>query len=414
MDGFGSPGETPAGIEVKRVSEISRIISQLLDDRRLHDIWVAGEVRDLRRPAKGHLYFSLLELKGTTTYSIPCAMWQSFARELPFEPKNGMHVLVWGSVEVYEPHGKYQLIVRDIHLAGEGEKHIIIERWKEELTREGLFDPARKKEIPRFPARVGIVSSRSGAARHDIENVISRRFPVEILLSPTLVQGEGAHHDIARAIRRIDGLVDVLIVGRGGGSFDDLFAFNHPEVIRAIAACKTPVVSAVGHEVDVTLSDFAADRRAPTPSAAAELVVPDRRELFLELKVLSDRLFRAMEKTLRYAVQHLEDLRLRIMPRRFVRLIKDESTRLSEICDRLMRVTDAYMKHARLQLEQLKAQLEGANPRKPLTKGYGIIVKEGHIITRSYDLQPDDQISIHMEDGTVSARVEEVDHGKTL
>jgi exodeoxyribonuclease VII large subunit len=414
MDGFGSPGETPAGIEVKRVSEISRIISQLLDDRRLHDIWVAGEVRDLRRPAKGHLYFSLLELKGTTTYSIPCAMWQSFARELPFEPKNGMHVLVWGSVEVYEPHGKYQLIVRDIHLAGEGEKHIIIERWKEELTREGLFDPARKKEIPRFPARVGIVSSRSGAARHDIENVISRRFPVEILLSPTLVQGEGAHHDIARAIRRIDGLVDVLIVGRGGGSFDDLFAFNHPEVIRAIAACKTPVVSAVGHEVDVTLSDFAADRRAPTPSAAAELVVPDRRELFLELKVLSDRLFRAMEKTLRYAVQHLEDLRLRIMPRRFVRLLKDESTRLSEICDRLMRVTDAYMKHARLQLEQLKAQLEGANPRKPLTKGYGIIVKEGHIITRSYDLQPDDQISIHMEDGTVSARVEEVDHGKTL
>lgn len=414
MDGFGSPGETPAGIEVKRVSEISRIISQLLDDRRLNDIWVAGEVRDLRRPAKGHLYFSLLELKGTTTYSIPCAMWQSFARELPFEPKNGMHVLVWGSVEVYEPHGKYQLIVRDIHQAGEGEKHIIIERWKEELTREGLFDPAKKKEIPRFPARVGIVSSRSGAARHDIENVISRRFPVEILLSPTLVQGEGAHHDIARAIRRIDGLVDVLIVGRGGGSFDDLFAFNHPEVIRAIAACKTPVVSAVGHEVDVTLSDFAADRRAPTPSAAAELVVPDRRELFLELKVLSDRLFRAMEKTLRYAVQHLEDLRLRIMPRRFVRLLKDESTRLSEICDRLMRVTDAYMKHARLQLEQLKAQLEGANPRKPLTKGYGIIVKEGHIITRSYDLQPDDQISIHMEDGTVSARVEEVDHGKTL
>lgn len=414
MDGFGSPGEIPAGIEVKRVSEISRIISHLLDDRRLHDIWVAGEVRDLRRPAKGHLYFSLLELKGTTTYSIPCAMWQSFARELPFEPKNGMHVLVWGSVEVYEPHGKYQLIVRDIHLAGEGEKHIIIERWKEELTREGLFDPARKKEIPRFPARVGIVSSRSGAARHDIENVISRRFPVEILLSPTLVQGEGAHHDIARAIRRIDGLVDVLIVGRGGGSFDDLFAFNHPEVIRAIAACKTPVVSAVGHEVDVTLSDFAADRRAPTPSAAAELVVPDRRELFLELKVLSDRLFRAMEKTLRYAVQHLEDLRLRIMPRRFVRVLKDESTRLSEISDRLMRVIDAQLKHERLQLEQLKAQLEGANPRKPLAKGYGIIVKEGDIITRSYDLQPDDRISIHMEDGTVSARVEEVDHGKTL
>lgn len=414
MDGFGSPGEIPAGIEVKRVSEISRIISHLLDDRRLHDIWVAGEVRDLRRPAKGHLYFSLLELKGTTTYSIPCAMWQSFARELPFEPKNGMHVLVWGSVEVYEPHGKYQLIVRDIHLAGEGEKHIIIERWKEELTREGLFDPARKKEIPRFPARVGIVSSRSGAARHDIENVISRRFPVEILLSPTLVQGEGAHHDIARAIRRIDGLVDVLIVGRGGGSFDDLFAFNHPEVIRAIAACKTPVVSAVGHEVDVTLSDFAADRRAPTPSAAAELVVPDRRELFLELKILSDRLFRAMEKTLRYAVQHLEDLRLRIMPRRFVRVLKDESTRLSEISDRLMRVIDAQLKHERLQLEQLKAQLEGANPRKPLAKGYGIIVKEGDIITRSYDLQPDDRISIHMEDGTVSARVEEVDHGKTL
>jgi exodeoxyribonuclease VII large subunit len=410
MDWFCTPEKSASDIEVKSVSDVSRTIRKLLDDVQLQNIWIEGEIRDYRCPPRGHRYFSLSEQKGTTTYVINCAMWRSFARELAFEPKEGMKVLVWGTVEVYEPYGKYQIIVRDMRLAGAGEKHLMVQQWKNELSAEGLFDASRKIALPRFPLRVGIVTSPSGAARHDIENVISRRFPVELILSPTAVQGEGAHREIADAIRRIDGNVDVIIVGRGGGSYEDLFAFNHPDVVRAIAACRTPVVSAVGHEVDVSLADFAADYRAPTPSAAAEIVVPDRLELATELKRCKGQLQSSMEKHIIYASQKLEDLRLRLQPRRFVKRLEDEMQWLFDFDERLTRSMDTHLRHEQLKIGQIKATIEGMDPKITLALGYCIVKKEGQVISKTGDLFSEDMVSIQMVDGNVTARIEEVHH----
>ncbi|MDD3933859.1 MAG: exodeoxyribonuclease VII large subunit, partial [Methanoculleus sp.] len=274
-----SAGPDRFGTPILRVSEVSGLICDLLDDARLHEIWVRGEVTNYKDHTSGHRYFSLGERNGRSSALINCVMWRTYASGLGFTPRDGMDVLAWGTVEVYEPHGRYQLIVRELLPAGPGERHLMVERWKQELDAEGLFAPERRRPLPAFPHRIGVVTSSTGAAMQDILSVISRRYPAEVVLSPTAVQGDGAHMEIAAAIRKIDGLVDVIIVGRGGGSFEDLFPFNHPDVVRAVALCKTPVISAVGHEVDTALCDFAADLRAPTPSAAAERAVPDRVEV---------------------------------------------------------------------------------------------------------------------------------------
>ncbi|MDD1653396.1 MAG: exodeoxyribonuclease VII large subunit, partial [Methanomicrobiales archaeon] len=312
LDGKG--GSAPL---VLRVSEVSGIIVDALDIPDLREIWVQGEVSNFRPHPSGHHYFSLSETVGSQGYLVNCVMWRSSACRLDFNPANGMAVVVSGSLQVYEPQGKYQLIVREMKKAGEGEKHLLVERWKKELLAEGLFDPARKRELPRFPSRVGVVTAASGAAFQDICTIIGRRYPVEIVLSPTAVQGDGAHVEIAAAVARLAGKVDVIIVGRGGGSFEDLFPFNHPDVVRAVAAAPVPVVSAVGHDVDWVLCDMAADRRAPTPSAAAELVVPDRAEMGKEIGSLRDRMGNALVKRVVHGREVLEELRQRIHPARF-------------------------------------------------------------------------------------------------
>ncbi|NYT05488.1 MAG: exodeoxyribonuclease VII large subunit [Methanomicrobiales archaeon] len=413
MDWFApAAGEAELTGTVSRVSDVSRLIATLLDDPRLQDIWIEGEVRDLRRPPKGHLYFSLSERKAGITYTINCAMWRTFARELAFAPSDGMHVIAWGSVEVYEPHGKYQVIVRDLRPAGAGEKHLLVEQWKEMLTREGLFDTARKRPLPRFPKTVGVVTSASGAARHDIEQVIARRFPVAILLSPATVQGENAPREIASALRRLDGRADVIIVGRGGGSFEELFAFNHPDVVRAVAACTTPVVSAVGHETDTTLCDFAADVRAPTPSAAAELVVPDRRELQTELNHIRGQMQAGWAKKADHAGHLLEDIRLRIAPRRFRRRINTELQSLAETAERLERAIRNRTERERLVLGHLRAKIEANSPFGPLKRGYALVTKSGAPVVSACELLPGDEVRIRMADGTAGARILEVDHDR--
>lgn len=315
----GDPDHT-AG--VFRVSEISSIITAVLEDTRLLDIWVRGEITNFRCHTSGHCYFSLSERNDGATAVLPCVMWKSDAKKLSFSPRDGMDVIVFGSIGHYPPQGKYQIYVKEIRHAGEGEKHLLVERWKKELTEEGIFDPARKKPLPRFPARVGVVTSETGAVLQDIRNVISRRFPLEIVVSPTIVQGDTAHSEITRALRLIDGRVDVIIIGRGGGSFEDLFPFNHPDVVRAVAACITPVVSAVGHETDFTLCDFAADIRAPTPSAAAELVVPDRALLLEGLAKYKKDIENALLNKLERACDSLTYLRESLSPRRMERLLR--------------------------------------------------------------------------------------------
>ncbi len=415
MDG-GTPGlfADEGGAEIKTIAEISHLIHHLLEDQRLQGIWVEGEVRNYSSSAKGHCYFSLSEQQGGRTYVIHCAMWRSYARELSFKPGDGMRVLAWGSVEVYEPHGKYQFIVRDLARVGEGEKHLLVQRWKEELAREGLFDAGRKQPLPRVPGRVGVVTSATGAARRDIEQVIARRFPVEIVLSPAAVQGETAPAEIAAAIRRIDGLVDVMIVGRGGGSFEDLFAFNHPLVVRAIAACTTPVVSAVGHEIDHTLADYAADLRAPTPSAAAELVVPDRKEMAGELGRLRQQLRSGLVARVERGWEMLEDLRLRLQPRRFQRRLDEEMQRLVDLDERLGRAEISLIERQRMVLRQLSATLGALDPLAPLARGYSVVEKNGSVVSSAETLTPGDGVILRMGDGSASARIEEVHHDNHL
>ncbi|HNJ80010.1 MAG TPA: exodeoxyribonuclease VII large subunit, partial [Methanoregulaceae archaeon] len=276
----GLPGAAEEhGIAVFSISEISSVISSILDDTRIQDIWIRGEVTNFRPHVSGHRYFSLSERGQNCGAVINCVMWRSDAKRIGGEFRDGMDVIAFGSITHYAPQGKYQFIARELRHAGVGEKHLLVERWKAELAAEGLFSEERKRPLPRFPMRVGVVTSETGAVLQDIRNIIARRFPLEIIVSPTAVQGESAHLEIAAALRRIDGRADVIIVGRGGGSFEDLFPFNHPDVVRALSRCSVPVVSAIGHEVDITLADFAADVRAPTPSAAAELVVQDREVL---------------------------------------------------------------------------------------------------------------------------------------
>jgi len=410
----GSP--VPFGTRIYGVSEVSGLICDLLDDTRLQGIWVRGEVTNYKNHVSGHRYFSLSEQGGRNPALINCIMWRTSASNLKFTPEDGMAVLARGSVEVYEPHGRYRLIVREMRQeGGPGERHLMVERWKRELEAEGLFDPGRRRPLPAFPCRVGVVTSPTGAAIEDILSVISRRYPAaEVILSPTAVQGDGAHNEIAEALRRVDGLVDVIIVGRGGGSFEDLFAFNHPDVVRAVAACTTPVISAVGHEVDTALCDFAADLRAPTPSAAAERAVPDRLELLRDLAGQRDRMETLLIRRLDAAGREVEDLRARMHPRRLTRRINERMQRLAEHEELLRRAALSRVQRERSALAEVRARLEGKDPLAILERGYCIVESEGSIVRSAGDLSPGDRVVLRMKDGRCRAVVEEVDHDRDV
>ena len=402
------------GTLILGVSEVSRLICDLLDDTHLHQIWVRGEVTNYKNHASGHRYFSLSERSGRNTAVINCVMWRTSASGLRFTPRDGMDVLAWGSVEVYEPHGRYQLIVREMLPAGAGERHLMVERWKQELDAEGLFAPERKRPLPAFPHRIGVVTSPTGAALKDILSVISRRYPAEVILSPTTVQGEGAHTEIAEAIRRVDGLVDVIIVGRGGGSFEDLFPFNHPDVVRAVAGCATPVISAVGHEVDTALCDFAADLRTPTPSAAAERAVPERREVLRELCGYEERMGALLLHHLCAARSEVEDLRERMHPRRLVRRLHERMQHLADHEELLRRAALARVQRERFALAEARADLVGRNPLAVLDRGYCIVESEGKIARSAGDLGPGDHVVLRMKDGRCRAVVEEITYDRDL
>lgn len=402
------------GFQVRSVSEVSRLIACLLDDDRLHEIWIEGEITNYKAHPKGHRYFSLSETRGHSGWTILCAMWRSYATELNFEPQNGQKVLAWGSVEVYEPHGKYQFIVRELVRAGAGEKHLLVQHWKEQLEQEGLFDIGRKKPLPRFPDRVGVVTAESGAARHDIETVIRRRWPCEILFVPAVVQGDQAPASIAQAVAFLDGKTDVIIVGRGGGSFEDLFAFNNPAVVRAIAACRTPVVSAVGHETDITLSDFAADMRAATPSAAAEIVVPDRGVLRQELYVLKEGLVNSLSRTTDRMERQCEDMKLRLAPRRLVKKLNDGTQQLIDLDGRLRRSLNKQLEQERLTVRTMKANLDAVSPLGPLKRGFAVIRTDGRTVRSVDNVSAGDKVSMLLCDGSLIGTIKEVHHGRNI
>jgi exodeoxyribonuclease VII large subunit len=412
MDWFSTPEEPQGGSAAPLlVSELSAIIGELLDDARLQDIRVRGEVTNYKHHSRGHRYFSLSEKGGGSTAAvIKCVMWRSDADRLPFNPEEGMEVVVSGSVTLYAPHGAYQLQVKKMEKAGLGEKYLLVEQWKKELAALGLFATDRKRELPAFPAKIGVVTSETGAVIHDITNVVERRYPVEIVISPTAVQGEEAHREIAAAIRRLAGLVDVVIVARGGGSFENLFPFNHPDVVRAIAACPVPVVSAIGHEVDVTLADLAADVRAPTPSAAAELVVPDRNVLSLRLQELRVQMDSVLLGRVSWAKEEITDLRDRLRPQRFLRRLDERKSATADLAERLERGLSTLLEHDRLLLAELRAALEGRSPRAVLARGYCVAEKDGRVVRGAGSIRKEDRLNLRFYDGSSKVTVERVDH----
>jgi exodeoxyribonuclease VII large subunit len=390
------------------VSEVSRILREVLEDSRLQDIWIRGEMTNVRYNPSGHCWFSLTEQSGGRTSMLNCVIWRSVIATLPFAPANGLDVLAFGYMDHYAPQGKTQVTVRDIRRAGEGEKHLLVERWRKELAAEGLFAAERKRSLPSFPTRIGVVTSPTGAVIEDIKNVIGRRFPVEIILSPTTVQGDLAHLAIARAIQRVDGSVDVLIIARGGGSFEDLFPFNHPDVVRAVSRCATPVVSAIGHEVDITLCDLVADMRAPTPSAAAELVVRDRVSLRTDLQGFRNELFGALEEQLERMRRALDDGRLHLHPRRLQRRVGERRQELGDFAERLIRTMRSRYERECLSLSRFAAIVGAQNPKVSLRRGYCIAMREGRTIHSAKQLASGDRLSLKMQDGRGEVHVDEV------
>ncbi|MCX6683476.1 MAG: exodeoxyribonuclease VII large subunit [Methanoregula sp.] len=416
MDWFNRP-DAAAVIDNAplRVSELSAIIEGLLDNPLLQDVRVRGEVTNYTHHARGHRYFSLSEKgSGSTAAVIKCVMWRADGDRLSFRPAEGMEVIVSGTIRLYAPHGVYQLQVKDMRQGGIGEKYLLVEQWKKELTIEGCFASERKRRLPSFPAKVGVVTSETGAVIHDIMTVISRRYPLEIIISPTDVQGEDAHRGIARAIRRLSGLADVVIVARGGGSFEDLFAFNHPDVVRAISSCPVPVVSAIGHEVDVTLSDLAADVRAPTPSAAAELVVPDRMVLAARAKELKSQMSAALQGRVAWAREEISELRDRLRPQRFLRKLEERKQDIADLSDRLERAFSNRLEREHLLLCEMKTALDSRSPLAVLARGYCVAEKSGAVVKRADTLVQGDHMKIRFFNGSSQVIVERVDYERDL
>ncbi|MCQ1538034.1 exodeoxyribonuclease VII large subunit [Methanocalculus taiwanensis] len=400
--------------EILSVASLSEIIRERFDTPTLHGISVRGEVTNYRLHSSGHMYFSLSGKSGDGGVAIDCVIWRRSALRISPPPENGMDVIVHGYVDFYPPYGKTQFIADSLIYAGAGGKYLLLEQWKRELSAEGCFEAKNKKPIPTFPLRIGVVTSPTGAVLQDIRNVLSRRFPLDLILSPTQVQGGNAHHDIACAIRRIDGHVDVIIVARGGGSFEDLFAFNHPDVIRAIASCRTPVVSAIGHEVDVTLADLASDIRAPTPSAAAELVVCDRVTLLREHADQKAAMQNLLLDRLERLSTELEEIRLRILSRRIERRVSDMKQASAELHERLQRAIAGRLTTERSKLARYAAEIRSADLRAPLRKGYALLFADGEMIRSVDALLKDDSVTIYLQDGEMDATITEVRYDRDI
>jgi exodeoxyribonuclease VII large subunit len=437
------------------ISQLTAEIKTLLE-RNFEHLWLEGEISNLRMPGSGHLYFTLKD----ESAQIRAVMFRMQNRLLKFQPQDGLQVVGYGRLTVYEPRGEYQIVLDYLEPKGLGALQLAFEQLKEKLSREGLFDPARKKPLPHLPQKIGIVTSPTGAAIRDILQIIDRRFAnVHLLLYPVRVQGVGAAQEIARAIDELGqwpGL-DVMIVGRGGGSLEDLWAFNEEPVARAIHLSPVPVVSAVGHEIDFTIADFVADLRAPTPSAAAELVVRNKVELVQALENLARRLSQRVQMNLEAMQERLSSLVHRLPDPR--KRLSDQRLRLDDLCSRLAtaiqqslgrridrfrmkvesltllhpgkRVTDyshrlghlhrrlavagrSSMRFHRQRVEVAVGRLHSLSPLGVLERGYGIarVLPSREIIRDASRLRVDDRVNVKVHRGEFVARVEKTSGGE--
>ncbi len=441
------------GVEVWTVAQLTRRVKGLLEER-IGRVWVSGEISNYKVAGSGHAYFTLKDADS----QIDAVMFRGRLSRLRFEPESGLEVLAHGQVTVYERRGNYQIVLDDMQPKGVGALQLAFEKLKKKLAAEGLFDEAHKKPIPVLPRRIGVVTSPTGAAIRDILNVLSRRFAnVHVLLYPARVQGEGAAREIVQAIRGLDEWgVDAMIVGRGGGSLEDLWPFNEEAVVRAVFEARTPVISAVGHEIDYALSDFAADLRAPTPSAAAELVVQEQQALVERVGLLERRLaealshglerakyrvekaqnsfvFRRPGELLRQHQQRCDELRMRMdvaledrvrghrerldRARRGLALLsptqrlRQAAERLAVLRGRMVQSERALLERREARLRRAAAQLDALSPLAILSRGYALAWKlpEERLVRGAGELAGDDELRLRFGHGGARVRVIDIE-----
>lgn len=403
---------------VYSVGQVNAYIKNMFaQDFMLRQISVSGEISNCKYHSSGHIYFTLKDSSGI----IQAVMFAGNRRGLTFHMKEGDNVVVTGSIEVYERDGKYQLYAREITLAGAGDLYLKYEALKKELEEMGMFAKEYKQDIPKYAKTIGIVTAPTGAAVRDINNIAQRRNPyVQLILYPALVQGEGAAQSIVNGIHAMEQLhPDLLIVGRGGGSIEDLWAFNEETVARAIFSCHTPVISAVGHETDTTIADFVADLRAPTPSAAAELAVADVTAWLQALDEDALQLQRIMQRMIKDARSRLRECELRMRYAKPQQRLMQQKQRLDEYEERLRRAMQSLLEQTRHQLALSEERLRRLSPYEKLESGYGcILTEDGRRVRSVSQVAPGEVVQICLADGRMTARIQEVketkiDGGKT-
>ena len=390
------------------VSQLNFYLKSLIDnDQNLRFVFLEGEISNLTAHySSGHIYFSLKDEKSV----VKAVMFSYAVKNLKFKPENGMKVILRARVSVYEPSGQYQLYVEDMQPDGVGALSLQFEQLKEKLSKEGLFDKAHKKPIPTFPETIGVITSPTGAAVRDILNILSRRYPsADIVMCPVLDQGDNAASQLTQAIKRFSEskIADVVIIGRGGGSQEDLWAFNDENLARAIYDCETPVISAVGHETDFTICDFVSDLRAPTPSAAAELAVPDKDELTAELMAQRQYLSALIDKKLLSFESSLDNSSRLLSAYSPLNIIEIGEKDMINLSDRMLSVSKQLIENNTKNLTETASKLSALNPVAVLMRGYSYITDtDNKTVSSVSDVNVGDKINIKVSDGTLSAVVE--------
>jgi exodeoxyribonuclease VII large subunit len=394
--------------KIYTVSEITKRIKELLEEE-LPTIWLEGEISNLILHSSGHRYFSLKDEEA----QIRCVLWRGRSEGLDFEPQSGMKVLALGKISIYEKRGEYQLYVEILRPLGIGKLELELRRLKEKLQKEGLFDEEHKKPIPEFPETIGIVTSPTGAAVKDIIKIIQRRAPyIKLILNPVRVQGKGAENEISQAIAQFNRYkkVDLIIVGRGGGSLEDLWAFNEEVVARAIFKSKIPIISAVGHQIDFTISDLVADLRAATPSAAAEMVVRDKRELERELSSLTSRIIGYQTSFLEENKNRLRNILQSYGFRKPLDLLNQKMQRIDELWRAFLLGIKNYFESKKKSLSLFLGQLNALSPLAILERGYSITRKlpELRVVKDANFLEAKDEVEVKFHHGEITAEVKRI------
>ncbi len=398
----------PVSPTVYSVSELNNFVKSLLDNNEnLKNVFVTGEISNFKNHYSGHMYMTIKDEGG----AIKAVMFSSYASRLKFIPENGMKVIIFGSVSLYSKDGSYQLYITDMQPDGIGALNLAYEQLKEKLLKEGLFNHETKKAIPLFPQKIGVATAPDGAAVRDIFSVLKRRFPLaEIVFCPVAVQGASAAPEIANAIKLFNdkNACDVLIIGRGGGSLEDLWAFNEEILARAIFESKIPIISAVGHETDFTIADFVADLRAPTPSAAAELAVPDIIELKSDLLGLKQHLTVLIKNRINYEREYLENAEKRLSILSPVNKILNSRQELINLYEKIVNLIEIKLNDEKSKISVLSGKLNALSPLDVLSRGYSISYSNESPIKSVKDVEIGDNIKIKVTDGEIFASVTEV------